>query len=546
MGLYPGGANTPPTAHTTLAQAAAAQVVPRDAGGAPSAGGLIGFVSIGMSNTNQEFAAFERIEDMRAGRNPRLVLVDGAVGGISADLMVNPAASYWTTLAQRVAVAGLDPDQVQVVWLKQSDGTLPTTLFPAHADTFQVHLQGIVRLLKARFPNLALCYLSSRIFGGYASGDRGEPMSYESAFGVRGLIEQQIGGDPLLNADPAAGDVVAPVLLWGPYLWANGTNPRPGDGLTWEITDLESDHVHPAPSGEAKVAGLIAGFLAGEPTAAPWRDAAAGENSLVVAAAADAWVDDADPTTNHGLDPLLNWENPGQRSYVRFDLGGVTGTVFHAKLSLQTPPDLGINRADVYVVTNSTWGETAITAVTAPAFDGGFVNQIPSASRGTALSLDVTNAVTAALASAPGAQLSLGVRLTAGGPILQQAISREGSDGPRLVISRIAPASGVFDDRPEARPAALRPLAQPFAGHGTFVLTAGGAGPPTGVALFDLRGRLVRTLGLRGDGSGALYAEWDGETGQGRPAPAGVYFARATGQERDGARPTCRIVLLRP
>src|SRR5262245_47858476 len=58
LGLYPGASNTPPPAHAALAAAAAANVVPRGTSGAPSANGWIGLLSIGMSNTNQEFATF--------------------------------------------------------------------------------------------------------------------------------------------------------------------------------------------------------------------------------------------------------------------------------------------------------------------------------------------------------------------------------------------------------------------------------------------------------------------------------------------------------
>ena len=57
--------------------------------------------------------------------------------------------------------------------------------------------------------------------------------------------------------DPDAGAVRAPLLLWGPYLWADGVNPR-SDDLVWLLTDLESDHVHPSPSGEEKVSTMRA------------------------------------------------------------------------------------------------------------------------------------------------------------------------------------------------------------------------------------------------------------------------------------------------
>lgn len=545
LGLYPGGTNSPPAAHLSLALDAATDVVPRDATGAPEANGLIGLLSIGMSNTNQEFAAFERIEDVRPGRNPRLIVLDGAVGGQSAEVIVNPAAAYWNTVAQRVAAAGLTADQIQVIWLKEADGAVPDTSFPAHADTLRAHLKGIVRLLKDRFPNLALCYLSSRIYGGYATGNRGEPLTYETGFSVRGVIEEQLNGDPLLNADPDAGPLEAPVLLWGPYLWANGTTPRPGDGLVWNLADLENDRVHPSPSGEAKVAGLLAAFLAAEPTAAPWRNAATGESSTTLPAAADSWVDDAAPAANHGLDPLLAWQNPNRRSYLRFDLGSISAPVFHAKLSLMTPPEFSLSRADVYLVTNTTWGETTITAANAPPFDGGLIDLIPGASRGTALSLDVTDAVTAALNAGPGARLSLGVRLTTGSSAPQQVISREGLEGPRLVLGLMNATSSVTGTARSLRGASIRPATQPFRARGRFLVTPGAAGLPSEVDLFDVQGRFVRTLPSEAHDRGPRAVDWDGRTATGRPAPEGVYYARLRGGPASALDPSCRVVLVR-
>jgi hypothetical protein len=102
-GLYPGGQNVPPLSHLDDALRMAAQIVPRDATGAPAAHGVIGMIAVGMSNTTHEFGAFERNQDANGNRNARVVLVDTAFGGQTASTISNPAASYWTTMSQRLA-----------------------------------------------------------------------------------------------------------------------------------------------------------------------------------------------------------------------------------------------------------------------------------------------------------------------------------------------------------------------------------------------------------------------------------------------------------
>jgi hypothetical protein len=96
-----------------------------------------------------------------------------------------------------------------------------------------------------------------------------EPQAYESAFSVKWLIENQINGDASLNFDPAKGPVVAPYIHWGPYLWADGLQPR-SDGFIWECTDLENDFTHPNTNGVRKVADQLLAFFKTDPTATPW------------------------------------------------------------------------------------------------------------------------------------------------------------------------------------------------------------------------------------------------------------------------------------
>src|SRR5258707_513712 len=73
-----------------------------------------------------------------------------------------------------------------------------------------------------------------------------------------------------LNPDPAQGTVKAPVLLWGPSLWADGKTPRQSDGLTYLPEEFAGDGTHPAPPAREKVAKLLLDFFTTNPLASPW------------------------------------------------------------------------------------------------------------------------------------------------------------------------------------------------------------------------------------------------------------------------------------
>jgi hypothetical protein len=273
-GLYPGGANERPDDHEASGLALARTVVRRGPDGKPQANGRIVLLSIGMSNTSQEFTAFQQLARNDREASPHLVLVNGAQGGMTAAAIQNPedggrGSQFWLTVDERLRAAGVTRLQVQAAWLKEADAG-PNQGFPKYARTLQSELATIAQVLHSRFPNLKLTYVSSRIYAGYArSRLNPEPYAYESGFSVKWLIEDQIRGDVALNFDPAKGEVRSPWLSWGPYLWASAARGAEG-GLRYEERDFANDGTHPSTAGQRKVAQALLGFFKTDTTTKGW------------------------------------------------------------------------------------------------------------------------------------------------------------------------------------------------------------------------------------------------------------------------------------
>lgn len=269
-GLYPGGTNLRPAAHSAAANRLE-RLVMVDPNGVPDEFGHAVLLSIGMSNATQEFSRFVQIEQSDPNRNHQIVIVDGAQSGWTASRIADPNqnAPYWSTVASRLALNGVTSLQVEAIWLKDAEGD-PVDPFPLHAQVLKANMEAILVLLRVRFPNVKQVWLSSRIYAGYASTTLNpEPYAYESGFAFRWIVEDQLAGLSGMNYDPARGIVRVPWVAWGPYLWADGLVPR-SDGLVWECTDLQSDGTHPSASGQDKVAQRIRAFLYADPLARRW------------------------------------------------------------------------------------------------------------------------------------------------------------------------------------------------------------------------------------------------------------------------------------
>lgn len=263
-GLYGKGSNIPPEPLIKSAETALAQIKPLDAEGKPSDGGKIALVSISMSNATQEFSFFKGIADKDSRKSDKLTIVDCAQGGQTMAAWAQPEGRPWPEAMNRLQAAEVSPQQVQVAWVKLANAG-PSGSKTEHLATLEADTIKVLHLLKERFPNLRIAYLGSRIYAGYAStGLNPEPYAYEGAFAVRHLIQQQISGDESLALSKS------PLLLWGPYLWADGEKGRKFDDLKYTKEDFGSDGTHPSNSGREKVAKQLLEFFATNPLAKGW------------------------------------------------------------------------------------------------------------------------------------------------------------------------------------------------------------------------------------------------------------------------------------
>jgi hypothetical protein len=244
-GLYGNGSNQPPPSLLDAANVAAGQVVPRGIYGAPSNSGKVGVIAIGQSTTKQWFPYFQRLS---AGRLPgQFVLVNAGQDSVVAQNWAS-SPQPWSVADSLVAASRLSRYQVQVAIIDSArirswnDGDLPSQV-----NAYSSNLARIVSIAKAHYPNLSLVYFLPFHDSEFVSPRRmlQEPFSYQLGFGIQHLVTTQGTGSP--------------VLLWGPYIWADMADPS-----------FYYDGIHFRPAGRAAMASLMWSFLQTDPVAARW------------------------------------------------------------------------------------------------------------------------------------------------------------------------------------------------------------------------------------------------------------------------------------
>lgn len=150
----------------------------------------------------------------------------------------------------------------------------------------------------------------------------------------------------------------------------------------------------------------------------------------------DAFVKEAAPTTAYGTATNLNVQDAAkdQRTYLKFDLGGVSGSISRATLRLYANLDAPQGGtvypvSNTYAGTTTPWLETGLTWAKAPALSAAPLGTLGPVTAGGWVEIDVTAAAQAAQTAGP---LNLGL---GGGSATRAAYSsKEGDFPPELVI----------------------------------------------------------------------------------------------------------------
>jgi hypothetical protein len=119
---------------------------------------------------------------------------------------------------------------------------------------------------------------------------------------------------------------------------------------------------------------------------------AGGTTEVTIGAVADARVLAASPSTNHGSYGRLDVDSPGEQSYLRFTVAGVSGVVQRATLRLFV--DNGSSNGPKAHWTTGGWTEATITWDNRPPATSAAIADVGSMTSGTWAELDLTGDVT--------------------------------------------------------------------------------------------------------------------------------------------------------
>ena len=271
-GLYPNGSNTMPAAFYNDALVMAQSIQPLDKSGNPDPNGKIGLIALGASTIEMFSKGLETQLPKAAGMNKAIRFVNCGIGGQDMSDIMNPAANFWTVIDNRLTAAGISREQVQVLWMQEDNLRNRSNGLDERGQGLVHDFTYMVTFCKQHYPNLKLFYMTGRHTTAFMPADgkdkHKEPKAYVNGWACKWVIENQINGEAdLAYKGP---DAKAPLVLWGPYFWTQGTTPRKTDGYSWSSKFLSADGIHPNEDGIARVSGELIDFWSKDPVSQQW------------------------------------------------------------------------------------------------------------------------------------------------------------------------------------------------------------------------------------------------------------------------------------
>jgi chitodextrinase len=204
-----------------------------------------------------------------------------------------------------------------------------------------------------------------------------------------------------------------------------------GTAYTYTVDAFDAAGNHSAPSSPATATTAAAGTASFAP-------------------AADAYTVATSPNSNFGSATSLRTDaSPETRSYLRFAVTGLTGTVTNATLRVFATSANSVGYS-AYRVGNVSWGETALTFANQPAPDATALGSTGSIAAGTWTNVDVTPLVTG--------NGAVGVALLSTSSTALSLSSRTGANPPQLVVTT-DPGSGGGDGQAPSVPTGVAAVA---------------------------------------------------------------------------------------
>ena len=247
-------------------------------------------------------------------------------------------------------------------------------------------------------------------------------LSRTEAFGTNPIGVLQLGENtPGLTYDVAFDDVSASLVASPTPTVIHG----PTATLTSTSTPTASATPSPTPTATATGTSSPTATSTSSPTATHTSTPGTG-GSASFAPVADAYVYSLNPTTNFGALTVLRADaSPDMRSYLRFNVQGLTGTVSRATLRIyaNSASSAGIS---IWRVSDNTWTESTVNYNNAPAL-GSVIGSPRPVSAGTWIGIDVTAYITGNGAY----NLAL---TTPGSTAISFASRQAGANAPQLIV----------------------------------------------------------------------------------------------------------------